>query len=131
LRLPIFAVFADAQIMTVLVRITNRRKYHSTFILDLRHTAIVMLQQRPDTHTDKHLSARLRWVLLMLHGKIIKVFAGFKGPTSNGKEGTRRERRNEGKEGLLTSPPFTRFLPPSSHFPSLPSLPLVAGPLRP
>jgi len=46
LRLPGFAVFADAQIMIVVVRITNRRKYHSTFMLDLRHTAIVMLQQR-------------------------------------------------------------------------------------
>jgi len=40
-----FAGFADARFMTVAVRITNNRKHHSTFMLGLRHTALVMLHQ--------------------------------------------------------------------------------------
>ena len=40
--MPGFAGFADARFMTVAVRVTNNTKHHSTFMLDLRHTALVM-----------------------------------------------------------------------------------------
>jgi len=57
----------------------------------------------------------------MLHGKIIKVFAGFKGPTSKGKEGRRRERRNEGRKASSLPLPLPVSFPPLPTF--LPSLP--------